>query len=91
MKKVLLHNVSGVTIIAVGAFIMFLATKVDGGRLLLVLIGNALFILGVLALIFHEKLEMNIWRERVDLFSRALVYFALFIFTIMVLIIAVGL
>ena len=90
MRKLFLHNVSGITIFAVGALVLFLATKVGGeGRLILVLMGNTLFVLGVLTLIFHEKLDTGVWRKRVNLFARTLVYFTLFIFAIMILAITI--
>ena len=92
VRKLFLRNVSGITIFAVGALVLFLATKASGGgRLILVLMGNTLFVLGVLTLIFHEKLDAGVWRKRVNLFARTLVYFTLFIFAIMILAIVVGL
>ena len=85
------YNVSGVTIFAVCALVMFLATKAGSeGRLILVLIGNALFVAGVLTLIFYAKLDTDMWRGRVNLFVRTLVYFTLFIFTTIVAVINVG-
>lgn len=92
MRKLFFYNVSGITIFAVGALVLFLATKAEGGgKPLLVLIGNALFVLGVLVLIFHEKLDSNMWRGRVNLFVRTLVYFTLFIFTTIIWAVVVGL
>ena len=90
VKKLLLHNVSGITVFAVGALVLFLAAKTGGGgRLLLVLTGNTLFILGVLILIFHEKLTTDMWKGKVHIFVRTLVYFTLLISTVMVLMIAI--
>ena len=92
MRKLFFYNVSGVTIFAVGSLVLFLATKAGSeGRLILVLIGNALFIVGVLVLIFHEKLNTEMWKSRVNLFVRTLVYFTLFIFAYMVTVINIGL
>lgn len=92
MRKLFFYNVSGITIFAVGALVLFLATKAEGGgKLLLVLTGNALFVLGVLVLIFYAKLGTDTWRGKVNLFVRTLVYATLLIFATVVLMVNVGL